>query len=42
MTIGGNESDSIRQMPIRLNSKGLIVQRKVNPYICVIRDLKQQ
>jgi len=40
MTIGGNESDSIRRKLIRLNTKGLIIQRKINPYICVIQDLK--
>jgi hypothetical protein len=40
MTIGGNESDSIRRKMIRLDSKGLIIQRKINPYICVIEDLK--
>jgi hypothetical protein len=40
MTIGGNESDSVRRKRIRLNNKGLIIQRKLNPYICVIQDLK--
>ncbi len=39
-TIGGNESDSIRRKRIRLRNNGLIIQRKVNPYICVIQDLK--
>jgi hypothetical protein len=40
MTIGGNESDSVRRKLVTLNSDGLVVQRKVNPYICVIQDLK--
>jgi hypothetical protein len=40
MTIGGNESDSVRRKRIRQNNKGLIIQRKLNPYICVIQDLK--
>jgi hypothetical protein len=40
MTIGRNESDSIRRKLIRLNKKGLIIQREVNPYIYVIQDLK--
>lgn len=40
MTIGGNESDSIRRKRVVLNDKGFIVQRKLSPYICVIQDLK--
>jgi hypothetical protein len=40
LTIGGNESDSIRSTLVRLDSKGLIKQRDRNPYICVIEDLK--
>jgi hypothetical protein len=39
-TIGGNESDSIRRKRVALNANGLIIQRKINPYICVIQDLK--
>ena len=40
LTIGGNESNSIRQSLVRLNSKGFIKQRDRNPYICVVEDLK--
>ena len=40
--IGGNESDTVGQHIIRLNSGGLIVQPKadVSRYICVIANLK--
>jgi len=38
--IGGNESDSVRQSVVRLNSQGFIKQRDGNPFICVIKDLK--
>jgi len=40
LTIGGNESDSIRSKIVRLNNKGLIKQRDISPFICVIEDLK--
>ncbi len=40
MTIGGNESDSIRKKIIRLHDDGRIRQRTSNPYICVIQTLK--
>lgn len=40
MTVGGNESDSIRQKLVRLNNKGFIRQRDSNPFICVIQTLK--
>ena len=40
LTIGGNESDSIRQTVIRLNAQGFIKQRPNNPYICVVKTLK--
>jgi hypothetical protein len=40
LTIGGNESDSIRSKIVRLNNKGLIKQRDNSPFICVIEDLK--
>lgn len=40
MTIGGNESDSVRRKVVRLDSKGRIKQRKSSPYICVIQNLK--
>ncbi|MFN8640976.1 MAG: DUF2272 domain-containing protein [Candidatus Binatia bacterium] len=40
MTIGGNESDSIRRKRVALDDEGRIVQRTMNPYICVIQNLK--
>ena len=40
LTIGGNESDSIRRTVVRLTPQGLIKQRPANPYICVIANLK--
>ncbi|WP_343692197.1 DUF2272 domain-containing protein [Chitinophaga sp.] len=40
MTIGGNESDSIRKKKVRLNNEMKIVQRPNSPYISVIKDLK--
>jgi hypothetical protein len=40
LTIGGNESDSIRQARVALTATGLIKQRPSNPYICVIKTLK--
>ena len=40
ITIGGNESDSIRQKIVRLTPAGFIRQRTSAPYICVIQNLK--
>lgn len=40
MTIGGNEGDSIRMKRIALSADGLIQQRSISPFICVIQDLK--
>jgi hypothetical protein len=40
LTVGGNESDSIRRARIALTSTGTIKQRPTNPYICVIKTLK--
>jgi hypothetical protein len=40
MTIGGNESDSVRRKVVRLDDKGRIKQRSRNPYIAVIQTLK--
>jgi len=40
MTIGGNESDSVRRKFVRLDKKGFIKQRTSSPYIAVIQDLK--
>ena len=41
VTIGGNESDSIRRKLVPLTDDGFVQQRDSNPYICVIEDLKQ-
>lgn len=40
MTVGGNEGNSVRETVVRLNSNGFIKQREINPYICVIKNLK--
>lgn len=40
LTIGGNEGDSIRVKEIRLDKTGYIQQRKINPYISIIENLK--
>jgi hypothetical protein len=40
LTIGGNESDSVRRTRVPLTSAGLVQQRAANPFICVIKDLK--
>ena len=40
LTVGGNESDSVRETVVRLNADGFIKRRESNPYICVIKDLK--
>lgn len=40
ITIGGNEGDSIGKRRIALDGNGYIIQRAINPYICVIRNLK--
>lgn len=40
VTIGGNESDSIRRKRVALDDNGLIVQRTNSPFICVIQNLK--
>lgn len=40
ITIGGNESDSIRKKKVRLNKEMKIIQRSSSPYISVIRNLK--
>src|SRR6266852_1715276 len=42
VTIGGNESDSVRRKLVPLSDDGLVQQRDSNPYICVIEDLKQK
>lgn len=40
LTIGGNESDSIRSKIVRTDFNGIIVQRTNSPFICVIQNLK--
>lgn len=40
LTVGGNESDSVRRKVVRLKPNGLIVQRKIDPYICVVENRK--
>lgn len=40
LTVGGNEGDSIRVKEIRLDKNGFIKQRKINPYIAIIENLK--
>ena len=40
VTSGGNESDSVRRKIVRLDANGFIKQRNVNPFICVIQNLK--
>jgi hypothetical protein len=41
VTIGGNERDAIRRTEVELTPAGLVKQRQVAPYICVIENLKQ-
>lgn len=40
LTIGGNESDSVRRKVVRLKSDGKIKQRTTGPFISVIQTLK--
>ncbi len=40
VTIGGNESDSIRRTEVELTKAGFIKQRSSDPYICVIENSK--
>lgn len=40
ITIGGNEGDSVREKEIRLDKNGFIIQRKINPFIAIIENLK--
>jgi len=40
LTVGGNESDSVRRQRIALDANGLVKQRKTNPFIAVIENLK--
>jgi hypothetical protein len=40
LTIGGNESDSVRRKIVQLTADGFVKQRVSNPFICVIQNLK--
>jgi hypothetical protein len=40
MTVGGNESDSVRKKLVRLTGSGHVKQRPTNTYICVVQNLK--
>ncbi|HEX8410074.1 MAG TPA: DUF2272 domain-containing protein [Thermoanaerobaculia bacterium] len=40
LTIGGNESDSIRRTVVRLDASGYVVQRKVYPFIAIVEIRK--
>ncbi|TFF30387.1 DUF2272 domain-containing protein [Mucilaginibacter psychrotolerans] len=40
VTVGGNESDSIRTKIIRLDAHGHIAQRATSPFICLIKNSK--
>ncbi|MEH6306811.1 DUF2272 domain-containing protein [Olivibacter sp. CPCC 100613] len=40
LTIGGNESDSIRKKLVRLDDQKKIISREINPYICIIQNQK--
>jgi hypothetical protein len=40
LTIGGNEGNSVRRTIVRLTTQGFIKQRKNNPFISVIKNLK--
>ena len=40
LTIGGNETDSIRTKRVPLTEGGLIRQREKSPFICLVKTLK--
>lgn len=40
LTVGGNESDSVRRVRVALKSDGTIKPRTSNPYIAVVKTLK--
>jgi hypothetical protein len=40
LTIGGNESDSVRIKEVRLDTNGKIKNRQNNPFILIIETLK--
>ena len=37
LTVGGNETDSVRRREVPIDGNGFIRQRTRNPFICVIR-----
>jgi hypothetical protein len=39
-TIGGNESDTVSLKRVALTTEGFVQQRPVDPYICVVQNLK--
>ena len=40
ITVGGNEGNTIGRKRVDLHPDGFIVQRAIEPYICVIQCLK--
>jgi hypothetical protein len=40
VTVGGNESDSIRTRRVILNADGTVKQRSTSPFICIVKNLK--
>lgn len=40
LTIGGNESDSVRRTIVRLDISGFIIQRKAYPFIAIVENRK--
>jgi len=40
LTVGGNETDAIRQKRVALNATGMIRQKSSNPFICVLKCRK--
>jgi hypothetical protein len=40
LVTGGNEGNSIRRTIVRLDTSGFIKQRRTNPFICVVKNLK--
>lgn len=40
LTIGGNESDSIRRVRVQLDDDGTIRQRVNSPFICLLKNVK--
>lgn len=41
LTVGGNESDSIRRVRVKLNDDGTIKQRSTSKYICLLKNIKR-